>query len=221
MTILPSLFLKQSMMRDIKATSILNDCSFLDALSTVKTGFTFQDKKLQLLPSIIRSLKQLKPAEAIERVAKEIGFEDYLKKRGSEGNKLEKGSDDLKDIKVASKGFENIHDFSLHADHISAQNKEMKKQSKALENAITLSTIHRAKGLEYDTVFVLGVVDGSIPHDFALEELRNGKIDALEEERRLLYVAITRAKKSLFLSILETRRGKNSNQSRFFSHLLK
>lgn len=219
-TILPSLFLKQSIVRDIKAASILNDCSFVDALSSIKTGFAFQDKKLQLLPSIIRSFKHLPPLTAIERIAKDIGFDDYLKKRGSEGNKLEKGSDDLKDFKVAAKAFGSIQEFLLHADHMSAQTKEMKKISKNIDNAITLSTIHRAKGLEYDTVFVLGVVDGSVPHDFALDEFRNGKVDALEEERRLLYVAMTRARHKLFLSIPENRRGKIANRSRFLTSLL-
>jgi DNA helicase II / ATP-dependent DNA helicase PcrA len=95
----------------------------------------------------------------------------------------------------------------------------MKKLSKNFDNAITLSTIHRAKGLEYDTIFVLGVVDGSIPHDFALEEFRNGNSDALEEKRRLLYVAMTRAKHHLYLSILENRRGKIANRSRFLTNL--
>jgi DNA helicase II / ATP-dependent DNA helicase PcrA len=220
-TILPSLFLKQSVLRDMKAASILNDCSLIESLSSIKTGFSFQDKKLQLLPGIIRSLKQLSPVMAIERITKDIGFEDYLKKRGSEGNKLEKGSDDIKDLKVSAKSFGNLQEFLLHAEHMSAQNREMKKISKNIENAITLSTIHRGKGLEYDTVFVLGVVDGSIPHDFALEEFRNGNVDALEEERRLLYVAMTRAKHHLYLSILENRRGKIANRSRFLTNLLK
>jgi DNA helicase-2/ATP-dependent DNA helicase PcrA len=220
-TILPSLFLKQSVLRDIKAASILNDCSLIDALSSIKTGFSFQDKKLQLLPSIIRSLKLLNPLMAIERIAKDIGLEDYLKKRGSEGNKLEKGSDDVKDLKVSAKSFGSIQEFLLHAEHMSAQTKEMKKISKNIDNAITLSTIHRSKGLEYNTVFVLGLVDGSIPHDFALEEFRTGNVDALEEERRLLYVAMTRAKHTLFLSILENRRGKIANRSRFLNNLLK
>lgn len=220
-TILPSLFLKQSVLRDMKAASILNDCSLIEALSSIKTGFSFQDKKLKLLPSIIRSLKQLSPVMAIDRITKDIGFEDYLKKRGSEGNKLEKGSDDIKDLKVSAKSFGNLQEFLLHAEHMSAQNKEMKKISKNIDNAITLSTIHRSKGLEYDTVFVLGVVDGSIPHDFALEEFRNGNVNALEEERRLLYVAMTRAKHYLYLSILENRRGKIANRSRFLTNLLK
>jgi DNA helicase II / ATP-dependent DNA helicase PcrA len=220
-TILPSLFLKQSVLRDMKAASILNDCSLIEALSLINTGFSFQDKKLKLFPSIIRSLKQLSPVMAIDRITKDIGFEDYLKKRGSEGNKLEKGSDDIKDLKVSAKSFGNLQEFLLHAEHISAQNKEMKKISKNIDNAITLSTIHRAKGLEYDSVFVLGVVDGSIPHDFALEEFRNGNVDALEEERRLLYVAMTRAKHHLYLSILENRRGKIANRSRFLTNLLK
>ncbi|WP_442599226.1 UvrD-helicase domain-containing protein [Neobacillus sp. D3-1R] len=220
-TILPSLFLKQGLLRDIKASSILKDCSFVEALASLKTSYAFQAKKLQALPSIIRSLKHLSPSTAIERISKDIGLEDYLKKRGSEGNKLEKGSDDLKDLKVAAKGFDHIQEFLLHAEHISAQNKEMKKLSKSFDNAITLSTIHRAKGLEYETVFVLGVVDGSIPHDFSLDELRNGNADALEEERRLLYVAITRAKNRLLLSIPETRRGKSTHRSRFLNKLIK
>jgi DNA helicase II / ATP-dependent DNA helicase PcrA len=220
-TILPSLFLKQSVLRDLKAASILNDCSLIEAITSIKTGYSFQDKKLQLLPSVIRSLKQLSPLMAIERISKDIGLEDYLKKRGSEGNKLEKGSDDIKDIKVSAKSFGSIQEFLLHTEHMSAQNKEMKKISKNIDNAITLSTIHRAKGLEYDSVFVLGVVDGSIPHDFALEEFRNGNVDALEEERRLLYVAMTRAKHHLYLSILENRRGKMANRSRFLTNLLK
>lgn len=220
-TILPSLFLKQSVLRDIKAGSILSDCSYVEALRTIKTGYAYQDKKLATLPEKLRSLKELPPALAIESISKDMGFLDYLKKRGSEGNKLEKGADDLKDLKVAAKAFSNIEDFLFHADHISAQYREMKKVKNIGNQAITLSTIHRAKGLEYDTVFVIGVVDGSIPHDFALEEIRNGNIEALEEERRLLYVAVTRAKHHLYLSIPEHRRGKSANKSRLINKTLK
>lgn len=69
-------------------------------------------------------------------------------------------------------------------------------------------TIHRAKGLEFQTVYITCVVDGALPHDFSLDELRNGDEEALEEERRLLYVAMTRAEQSLYLSVPSFRRGK-------------
>ena len=64
------------------------------------------------------------------------------------------------------------------------------------EKPLVLSTIHSAKGLEWDTVFVMGLVDGVLPVTFALDSE-----DALEEEQRLFYVAVTRAKNRLFLSM--------------------
>ncbi|MFL6560830.1 MAG: 3'-5' exonuclease, partial [Bacillus sp. (in: firmicutes)] len=71
------------------------------------------------------------------------------------------------------------------------------------------------------TVYMIGSVDGSLPHDFALEAYRNGDFTALEEERRLFYVAMTRAKEQLFISIPQNRRGKKANRSRFLVSLTK
>ena len=219
--ILPLLFLKQEALRDIKAISILQDCSFLEALAHLKTRHAFQEKKLKTAVTVIRALKHTSPMAAIERIEKDIGFLDFLKKRGNEANKLEKGSDDLKDLKVAAKSFETINAFLAHAEHMSAMNKEIKNLSKHYTDAITLSTIHRAKGLEYQTVYIIGAVDGSLPHDFALDSSRNGDFSPLEEERRLFYVAMTRAKEQLFISVPSNRRGKKANRTRFLAVLNK
>src|SRR6202023_1072284 len=62
------------------------------------------------------------------------------------------------------------------------------------EDYVTLSTIHSAKGMEWDTVYVLNVVDGSFPSEFS-----TGKAELIEEERRLFYVALTRAQNDLLL----------------------
>ncbi|MCM3667510.1 ATP-dependent helicase [Mesobacillus maritimus] len=219
--ILPSLFLKQSIFRDLQAESILKDCSMLEALSHVKTGFAFQEQKLKKLIPIVRSLRTKSPLGAIEIVEKDLGFQDFIKKRGNEGNQLEKGSDDLRDLRVAMRSFSTVAEFIEHSDHISAMNREIRALSKKTENAIILSTIHRAKGLEYSHVYILGTVDGSLPHDFALDSLRNGDQEPLEEERRLLYVAITRAMERLYLSVPQYRRGRKAQPSRFLSHLRK
>jgi len=66
---------------------------------------------------------------------------------------------------------------------------------------VKLMTMHNAKGLEYDHVYVVGLEDGLLPHSRSIDESKN-----LEEERRLLYVAITRARKTLKLSYAQTRR---------------
>jgi DNA helicase II / ATP-dependent DNA helicase PcrA len=218
--ILPVLFIKQSVLNDVKANSILDDCSMLECLSNVTTGHPFQERKLKKLLPSIRGLRGRTPVECIEGIEKEVGFGDYLKKRGNEGNSLEKGSDDIRDLKVAAKNFETITDFLDHTKHISAMNKEIKNLSKQLDQAITLSTIHRAKGLEYRVVYILDVVDGGIPHDYALESLRNGESAPLEEERRLLYVAVTRAQEECYIAIPHKRRGKNAKPSRFLAPIL-
>lgn len=217
-SVLPAMFIKQSALQDMKADSILQDCTLLEALAKLKTGFAFQQKKLQKLVPVIRSISSQKPLIAIEIIERELGFLDFVKKRGNEGNQLDKGSDDIRDLKVAAKNFNKISDFLEHTDHMKAMNKEMKQFSKQQSEAITLSTIHRAKGLEYHTVYVLGAVDGNIPHDYALESLRNGDDAAIEEERRLLYVALTRAMEALYLSVPSRIRGKKAKQTRFLSY---
>ncbi|MEH7125159.1 ATP-dependent helicase [Bacillus sp. JJ1773] len=219
--ILPALFVKQTAMRDLIAESILKDCSLLECLKYIKTGFSFQENKLKKSVKVIRSLSQMSPVSAIEAIEKELGFQDFVKKRGADGNKMEKGSDDLKDLKVAARNFTSIEDLLNHADHMRAMNKEMKAFSKKNQNAISLSTIHRAKGLEYKVVYILGTVDGNLPHDYALEAFRNGDSSSIEEERRLLYVAITRAMEYLYISIPEKRRGKQAAPSRFLSAIPK
>ncbi|MDR7239834.1 UvrD-helicase domain-containing protein [Neobacillus drentensis] len=219
--ILPLLFLKQTLLKELKAQSILRDCSLLEALAHLTTAHAFQEKKLKKAVTIIRGLKHTSPQSAIEKVEKDIGFLDFLKKRGNESNKLEKGSDDLKDLKVAAKSFDSLEAFLAHAEHMSAMNREIKNLSKHFQDAISLSTIHRSKGLEYKTVYIIGAVDGSLPHDFALEAYRNGDFNALEEERRLFYVAMTRAKEQLFISVPQNRRGKKANRSRFIAPLNK
>jgi len=83
------------------------------------------------------------------------------------------------------------------------------------EGVLTLSTIHSAKGLEWDTVFLIGLADGTLPSNRAFEDS-----DQMEEERRLFYVAITRAEKNLFLSYaLDSGRGATgyNRMSRFLT----
>ncbi|MDQ7860287.1 3'-5' exonuclease [Peribacillus frigoritolerans] len=93
-----------------------------------------------------------------------------------------KGSDDIRDLKVAANRFPTVAAFIEHVDHMTAMVQEIKQLSKHFKDAIQLTTIHRSKGLEYQTVYVLAAVDGSIPHDFALESYRKGELSLLKRK---------------------------------------
>jgi len=91
-------------------------------------------------------------------------------------------------------------------------------QAQAGQDAIQLMTVHSAKGLEFDCVFISGLEEGLFPHENSLSDA-----DGLEEERRLMYVAITRARKRLYLSFSQTRllhgQTRYNIKSRFFDEL--
>jgi DNA helicase-2/ATP-dependent DNA helicase PcrA len=91
-------------------------------------------------------------------------------------------------------------------------------QASAGQDALQLMTVHSAKGLEFDAVFITGLEEGLFPHDNSAEE-----DDGLEEERRLMYVAITRARQRLYLSFAQSRmlhgQTRYNMRSRFFAEL--
>jgi DNA helicase-2/ATP-dependent DNA helicase PcrA len=91
-------------------------------------------------------------------------------------------------------------------------------QASAGQDALQLMTVHSAKGLEFDAVFIGGLEEGLFPHDNSTTDLAG-----LEEERRLMYVAITRARKRLYLSFSQTRmlhgQTRYNPRSRFFEEL--
>ncbi|MBX3602077.1 MAG: UvrD-helicase domain-containing protein [Rubrivivax sp.] len=91
-------------------------------------------------------------------------------------------------------------------------------QAQAGADAVQLMTVHSAKGLEFDAVFITGLEEGLFPHENALSD-----VDGLEEERRLMYVAITRARRRLYLSFSQMRmlhgQTRYSVRSRFFDEL--
>jgi DNA helicase-2/ATP-dependent DNA helicase PcrA len=91
-------------------------------------------------------------------------------------------------------------------------------QAKTGQDAIQLMTVHSAKGLEFDAVFITGIEEGLFPHEQSLSDA-----DGVEEERRLMYVAITRARKRLYLSFSQTRmlhgQTRYNVKSRFFDEI--
>ncbi|MES2308526.1 MAG: ATP-dependent helicase [Verrucomicrobiota bacterium] len=143
-------------------------------------------------------------------------YEDYMKAKFSNYTARK---DDLGQLQVFSQQFERTEDFlaELSLQTNLEANEDAKKGEEGPQ--IRLSTVHQAKGLEWKVVFVMMLCDGLFPSSKAVE---NGAGE--EEERRLFYVAVTRAKDELYLTHPEWRTGSNANsfwqkQSRFIDEL--
>jgi len=129
----------------------------------------------------------------------EAGYEDYLEESyANYRSRLE----DLEQLAVFARQFPTVEDFLTQLALLTNLEAEDGQPAKADDERLRLSTIHQAKGLEFDVVFVIMLCDGLFPSDRSLETPQGE-----EEERRLLYVAITRARNELYLSYPLVRAG--------------
>ena len=156
----------------------------------------------RLLGRIKEATGKLKPSELIHFVSIETGLE-----RAFKDDKLE-GAERLENLRelgaLAARYDEMLVGEGLEAFLESAALQSDQDEMKDDANAARLMTVHAAKGLEFDTVFIVGLEEGLFPYARA-DESASESAKSEEEERRLCYVAITRAKKKLYLSYAQMR----------------
>jgi DNA helicase-2/ATP-dependent DNA helicase PcrA len=133
-------------------------------------------------------MQNRKPAETVE-IAIDSWYGDYLK--GAYADYVDR-LEELKALIGFAQRFDETQDFLAQIVLLNGETSERRVEPET--DAIKLTTIHQAKGLEYDVVFLIGLADGQFPGRRAIE---NGDV---EEERRLFYVAVTRARNELYLS---------------------
>lgn len=154
-------------------------------------------KSLLRLGEILRELQALilsdtSPSDIIEKLLEKIAYRDYV----IDGTPQAEERDDNLSVLIAdAKSFATLPDFLEEAALMSSVDQQSDGEK------VTLMTLHAAKGLEFPVVFMVGMEDGLFPSERALEEgPRN-----LEEERRLCYVGMTRARKELYLLYAQSR----------------
>jgi DNA helicase-2/ATP-dependent DNA helicase PcrA len=132
------------------------------------------------------------------RLVIEAGYEDHLKENYAN---YRSRLDDLEQLAVFSGQFNDIQEFLTQLALLTNVEAEAEQPANRDDEQIRLSTIHQAKGLEFDVVFVIMLCDGLFPSARSLEDRNGDNVGAgEEEERRLFYVAITRARNELYLS---------------------
>ena len=131
------------------------------------------------------------PSEMITSVVEAV-YDDYAKVNFTN---YELRREDLNQLAAFARQFKDVHEFLAQLALISNLDAEAAPSQGADKEAVNLSSVHQAKGLEFHTVFVIWLTDGMFPSSRSLD-----KREALEEERRLFYVAVTRARDELYLS---------------------
>ncbi len=163
-----------------------------------------------------KSYKALPPDDLASSVLEDSGYYDMLKNDTSA--EAPGRIENLKELVNVMSDSENYPDLEAFMEHVSLV---MDNDGDEDDNKVKLITLHSAKGLEFDVVFLPGWEENLFPHQRALDEGEQ----ALEEERRLAYVAITRAKHRLFISMAHNRRvygqWQNNLPSRFIDELPK
>lgn len=172
-------------------------------------------QKLQKLRKDLKLLARLSPYGAIHYIRNIIGYQEYLEEYARNRNrKAEEFLDVLEELQALSRGFSTFAEWS---EHIGRYREELKRQARERaknSEAVHLSTMHSSKGLEYKIVFVIDANETITPHKRAYSW------EDMEEERRLFYVAMTRAKEQLYLLSVKKLYNKKAEVSRFVEELL-
>ncbi len=175
----------------------------------------WQQKNVTSFYLYIKELSKKTPYQAINYIRKTIGYDGYLEELSQRRKVTIKGLIDILDeLKEVASSFTDINAFLVHIEELKQQtNDNMKQIQDEDRKCVVLSTMHASKGLEFEVVFVSGLVEGIIPHELSKSN------DEIEEERRLFYVAVTRAKKYLFLSSFKIRYEKDVKRTRFLKFI--
>lgn len=160
-------------------------------------------------------ISKMTPYAAINYIRSDIGYDNYLREYAdSRRMKVEELIDVADEIQEASKDFKSFMEWFDHIEDYTNELRQQAKKDNADNNMIELSTMHSSKGLEYRVVFIIDINEGVVPHNKAVLE------EDMEEERRMFYVAVTRAKERLHLYYVKERFSKPVQISRFIGEML-
>ncbi len=150
----------------------------------------------------VKMLAKMAPYAAIQYLRKRIGYDDYLRDYAFSHNMARADlTEVIQEIGEAARPYRTLEEWFDHVEEYTRILQEKEKKKEKNPEGVRLMTIHAAKGLEFHTVFILDANEGKIPYKKARTDAQT------EEERRLFYVAMTRAKEKLTVCYVKTQRG--------------
>lgn len=197
-----------------RESMIRGEIWFDDLREYYKEKGWMQDRIDQFEQDMI-TLKQMLPYTAVRFIREGIGYNQFLEEY-AEYRKINKEElfDVLEILETSAKEYASFEEWFAHMETYGRELKEQAARQKDRKDSVVLTTMHSAKGLEYEIVFLIDLNEGVTPHKKALTD------PDMEEERRMFYVGMTRAKKELYLYYVKERYQKKMKKSRFIGELL-
>lgn len=196
-------------LKNSKAKSVFNTLEGFEELKP------FQQKKIRNLGLDFKRLSKKSPIDAISYIEKDLDYLDYLDRRADFlGQSLDSVQLYLSTVKILASRCSSILDFLGRLEDL----KSILADKRSL-GGIFLSTIHSAKGLEFKNVFIVDLINGEFPSASSVDVIKKGILDEIEEERRLFYVGMTRAKENLYILSFKNRNQDLVPPSMFFQDI--
>ena len=186
----------------------------LDSWEAVYEEQPWIARRIAQLAEDLQVMSHMGPFAAMNYVRKGMGYQefviDFAREHGQSEQEL---IDVLDELQQSASGFQSLAQWQAHVEEYRARMQAEQKKADAEHEGVQILTLHGAKGLEFDTVFLPQLLDGLLPYKKAV-------LDAdIEEERRLFYVGMTRAKNVLVLTHSRTLYNKDATASGFLSEL--
>lgn len=180
----------------------------------------YQEQVLKRVKQTIRKLQMQEPYEAIQTIRQDLGYDKSLQNTAEHLRMNEENLFDiLNTLEQIAKELPSLETFAYRLKDIEQLMRTSKKYKG--QDVITLSTLHSAKGLEYDRVYMIDLIEGILPNNEDIKEDEVGNIEEMEEATRLFYVGMTRARHHLELLTYSVRNGAHVKESRFVQNVRK
>ena len=201
-------------LRYLSRNSIAEETVNWQSLLTYYHGKPHMQEQVIQLKQQINQLAVLSPYAAIMYIRRGIGYDTYLlEQSGKTGEERQKILEEVEMLSERAKAYDTLEqwqeDIRIYEESLKNQN----RTTLSNKDMVSIITMHGAKGLEYETVYIPDMNEGTIPHK------KSVTTEALEEERRMLYVAMTRAKENLSLFYVEGK-DERKGKSRFIGEIL-
>lgn len=169
-------------------------------------------ERIRKLEQDIGRIRRMNPYAAVNYIRKGIGYDEFLEEYADYRRiRIDDLYDVLDELQESTRGFEEFDGWFSHIEEYTKELERLYRQQGEKGESVTLATLHSAKGLEYENVYLIDVNEGIMPYKKAV-------LDAdIEEERRMFYVGMTRAKKNLHLFSVKELNQKDADISRFIA----